>query len=159
MTVQISTAAGRDRFVGSAVSRVDGPAKVTGLAKYAGEFAAPDLAYGVVVSSAVAKGSIRSIDASAAEAVPGVIKVITHENRPATSDNPEDYQDAVAPPARRSKRWRPTASSSPASRWPSSSPRISKRRATPPPWCGSITGSWRPAPTSRRRRPNHTIRR
>ncbi|WP_411903837.1 xanthine dehydrogenase family protein molybdopterin-binding subunit [Methylorubrum thiocyanatum] len=98
MTVQFSPAAGRDRFVGSAVSRVDGPAKVTGLAKYAGEFAAPDLAYGVVVSSAIAKGSIRSIDASAAEAVPGVIKVITHENRPATSDNPEDYQDAVAPP-------------------------------------------------------------
>jgi xanthine dehydrogenase YagR molybdenum-binding subunit len=75
-----------------------GPAKVTGLAKYAGEFAAPDLAYGVVVSSAIAKGSVRGIDASAAEAVPGVIKVITHENRPATSDNPEDYQDAVAPP-------------------------------------------------------------
>ena len=98
MTVQISTAAGRDRFVGSAISRVDGPAKVTGLAKYAGEFAAPDLAYGVVVSSAIAKGRIKGIDAAAAEAVPGVVKVITHENRPATSDKPEDYQDAVAPP-------------------------------------------------------------
>jgi xanthine dehydrogenase YagR molybdenum-binding subunit len=98
MTVQFSPAAGRDRFVGQAISRVDGPAKVTGLAKYAGEFAAPDLAYGVVVSSAIAKGRIKRIDAAAAEAVPGIVKVITHENRPATSQKPEDYQDAVAPP-------------------------------------------------------------
>ena len=98
MTVQISPAAGRDRFVGRAVSRVDGPAKVTGLAKYAGEFSAIDLAHGVVVSSAIAKGRIARIDAAAAEAVPGVLKVLTHENRPATSDDPEDYQDAVAPP-------------------------------------------------------------
>ncbi|MFG5118229.1 xanthine dehydrogenase family protein molybdopterin-binding subunit [Methylorubrum sp. POS3] len=98
MTVQFSPAAGRDRFVGQAISRVDGPAKVTGLAKYAGEFAAPDLAYGVVVSSAIAKGRIKRIDAAAAEAVPGIVKVITHQNRPATSQKPEDYQDAVAPP-------------------------------------------------------------
>ncbi|KQT45400.1 aldehyde oxidase [Methylobacterium sp. Leaf456] len=98
MTVQFSPAAGRDRFVGQAISRIDGPAKVTGLAKYAGEFAAPDLTYGVVVSSAVAKGRIARIDAASAEAVPGVVKVITHENRPATSQKPEDYQDAVAPP-------------------------------------------------------------
>ncbi|MFY9292678.1 MAG: xanthine dehydrogenase family protein molybdopterin-binding subunit [Methylorubrum rhodinum] len=98
MTVQFSPAAGRDRFVGTPVSRIDGPAKVTGLAKYAGEFAAPDLAYGVVVSSAVAKGRITRIDSATAEAVPGVVKVITHENRPATSQKPADYQDAVAPP-------------------------------------------------------------
>ena len=98
MTVQFSPAAGRDRFVGTPVSRIDGPAKVTGLAKYAGEFTALDLAHGVVVSSAIAKGRITGIDAAAAEAVPGVLKVLTHENRPATSDRPKDYQDAVAPP-------------------------------------------------------------
>ncbi|WP_232631483.1 xanthine dehydrogenase family protein molybdopterin-binding subunit [Methylobacterium sp. Leaf118] len=98
MTVQFSPAAGHDRFVGRAISRVDGPAKVTGLAKYAGEFTALDLAYGVVVSSAIAKGRITGIDTAAAEAVPGVLKVLTHENRPATSTKPEDYQDAVAPP-------------------------------------------------------------
>jgi xanthine dehydrogenase YagR molybdenum-binding subunit len=42
---------------------------------------APDLAYGVVVSGTVAKGRIKTIDTGAAEAVPGVIAVITHENR------------------------------------------------------------------------------
>ncbi|WP_336489342.1 xanthine dehydrogenase family protein molybdopterin-binding subunit [Methylobacterium nigriterrae] len=89
---------GRDTFVGSPRSRVDGPAKVTGLAKYAGEFAAPDLAHGTVVSSDIAKGRIRAIDTADAEAVPGVIKVFTHENRPRTAWLNYNYQDAVAPP-------------------------------------------------------------
>lgn len=89
---------GTDRFVGQPLSRIDGPAKVTGLAKYAGEFAAPDLAHGYVVSSSIAKGRILAIDAAAAEAVPGVIKVITHENRPRTAFLDYNYRDAVAPP-------------------------------------------------------------
>jgi xanthine dehydrogenase YagR molybdenum-binding subunit len=95
---QTFSSTGRDTYVGSARSRVDGPAKVTGLAKYAGEFAAPDLAHGYVVSSAVACGKITSIDTSAAEAVPGVVKVITHENRERTAWRDKNYQDAVAPP-------------------------------------------------------------
>ncbi|RVU12592.1 xanthine dehydrogenase family protein molybdopterin-binding subunit [Methylobacterium oryzihabitans] len=84
--------------VGSARSRVDGPAKVTGAAKYAGEFTAPDLAHGYVVSSAITKGRITAIDAEAALAVPGVIKVFTHENRPRTAWLDYNYRDQVAPP-------------------------------------------------------------
>ena len=98
MATQISSGAGSDRFVGSPVSRVDGPAKVTGLAKYAGEFAAADLAHGYVVSSTIAKGKISRIDAAAAEAVPGVLKVLTHENRPSVAGEADKYQDMVAPP-------------------------------------------------------------
>src|SRR5688572_3078559 len=89
---------GTDSFVGTARSRVDGPAKVTGLAKYAGEFAAPDLAHGYVVSGGIAKGRITAIDTTAAEAVPGVIKIYTHENRPRTAWLDYNYRDAVAPP-------------------------------------------------------------
>ena len=59
---QTFSSTGRDTFVGSPRSRIDGPAKVTGLAQYAGEFAAPDLAYGVAVSSAVATGRITRQD-------------------------------------------------------------------------------------------------
>ncbi len=99
---QTFSSTGRDTFVGSPLSRIDGPAKVTGLAKYAGEFAAPGLAYGCIVSSAIAKGRIVAIDAAKAEAVPGVLKVITHENRPRTAWRDKNFQDAVAPPARRS---------------------------------------------------------
>jgi len=37
--------------------------KVTGAAKYAAEYNVPNLAYGCVVSSAIAKGRIKNIDA------------------------------------------------------------------------------------------------
>jgi xanthine dehydrogenase YagR molybdenum-binding subunit len=87
------------RYVGTAQNRVDGRAKVTGAAKYAAEYNVPGLAHGVVVSSAIAKGRIRSIDASAALAVPGVLQVFTHENRPrAASSSSRSYSDEVAPP-------------------------------------------------------------
>jgi len=89
---------GTDTYVGTARSRVDGPAKVTGQAKYAGEFGAPDLAHGYVVSGGIARGRITAIDTSAAEAVPGVLKVLTHENRPRTAWLDYNYQDVVAPP-------------------------------------------------------------
>ena len=84
--------------IGKPVSRIDGPAKVTGRAKYAAEFSAPDLAYGFVVSSAVAKGRIKSIDRSAALAVPGVIEVFAHDNRPSLPSSHEKYTDQVAAP-------------------------------------------------------------
>ncbi|MBD2749224.1 xanthine dehydrogenase family protein molybdopterin-binding subunit [Microvirga sp. BT688] len=85
-------------YVGAPQNRVDGRAKVTGEARYAAEFDAPDLAYGIVISSAVAKGRITSIDASAALAIPGVVQVFTHENRPRTAWFNRNYRDDVAPP-------------------------------------------------------------
>jgi len=84
--------------VGQPRSRVDGRKKVTGAATYAAEFTAPDLAQGYIVSSAIARGKIRTIDVTAALAVPGVIQVFTHENRPRTAWRGSKYQDEVAPP-------------------------------------------------------------
>ena len=84
--------------LGRPVSRIDGPLKVTGQALYAGEYRAPDLLHGVIVSSAIARGRIISIDGSAALALPGVMQVFTHENRPQVSDRSKDYLDEVAPP-------------------------------------------------------------
>ena len=68
--------------IGTALSRVDGVAKVTGTARYAAEYHVPDLLYGVTVVSAIAKGRIVSIDEEAARAVPGVVDVVSHLNRP-----------------------------------------------------------------------------
>lgn len=82
---------------GMAVSRTDGRAKVTGAAHYAAEIPAPDLAYGVVVSGTVARGRIKAIDSDAARGVPGVIDVITHENRPKMRGNDLAYKDMTAP--------------------------------------------------------------
>lgn len=84
-------------YIGSPTSRVDGRAKVTGLAQYAAEFQAPDLAYGAIVTSTITRGSIRRIDTSRALAVPGVLDVLTHENRPPLPDNDQAYKDDVAP--------------------------------------------------------------
>ncbi|WP_247789657.1 xanthine dehydrogenase family protein molybdopterin-binding subunit [Bradyrhizobium sp. 155] len=86
--------------IGQPVSRIDGPLKVSGRAKYAAEYDAPDLLHAVVVNATITRGRIRSIDASAALALPGVIKVITHENRPHVALFCLSYLDTVAPPGR-----------------------------------------------------------
>jgi xanthine dehydrogenase YagR molybdenum-binding subunit len=84
-------------YIGTPTSRVDGYAKVTGAAKYAGEFSAPDLAYGSVVTSTIAKGRIASIELSEAMSVEGVIAVLTHKNRPPMAGTDRAYMDDVAP--------------------------------------------------------------
>jgi xanthine dehydrogenase YagR molybdenum-binding subunit len=84
-------------YIGTPTSRVDGRAKVTGAAKYAGEFNTNDLAYGSVVTSSIAKGRIVRIDASEALRVEGVINVLTHENRPRMASTDDAYKDETAP--------------------------------------------------------------
>ena len=84
-------------YIGTATSRVDGRAKVTGAAKYAGEFNAPGLAHACVVTSTIAKGRIARIDASEALSVDGVIDVLTHQNRPRMASADSAYKDDVAP--------------------------------------------------------------
>jgi xanthine dehydrogenase YagR molybdenum-binding subunit len=84
-------------YIGTPASRVDGRAKVTGAAKYAGEFNTNGLAYGSVVTSSIAKGRIAGIDASEALRVDGVIDVLTHENRPRMASTDGAYKDEVAP--------------------------------------------------------------
>ncbi|UOD30036.1 xanthine dehydrogenase family protein molybdopterin-binding subunit [Massilia violaceinigra] len=83
--------------IGMAVSRVDGRDKVTGQARYAAEHPAEGLLYGVVVSGTVTKGRIASIDPASALAVPGVVEVITHENRPRLRSFDLFYKDMTAP--------------------------------------------------------------
>lgn len=83
--------------IGKLTSRVDGRAKVTGAAKYAAEYNVPGLVYGVVVSSAIAKGKISRVDATDALQLPGVLQVFTHENSPQLAQS-DDYRDEVAPP-------------------------------------------------------------
>ncbi|MEJ7925927.1 aldehyde oxidoreductase molybdenum-binding subunit PaoC [Sphingobium sp. AN641] len=72
----------QERVIGRAHDRIDGPAKVTGRAPYAYERhdAAPNPAYGWIVGSAIAKGTVGAIDTRDAQAAPGVLAVITHAN-------------------------------------------------------------------------------
>ncbi|SFD70558.1 xanthine dehydrogenase family protein molybdopterin-binding subunit [Massilia yuzhufengensis] len=82
---------------GMPVSRIDGRAKVTGAAQYAAEHDAPDLRYGVVVSGTIARGTITAIDTDAALAVPGVLDVLTHLNRPKVRGFDLAHKDMTAP--------------------------------------------------------------
>jgi xanthine dehydrogenase YagR molybdenum-binding subunit len=84
-------------YIGTPTSRVDGHAKVTGAAKYAGEFNVAGLAYGAVVTSTIAKGRIARIDTGAALRVKGVLDVLTHEKRPPMAATNAAYKDDVAP--------------------------------------------------------------
>lgn len=84
--------------IGKPISRLEGHLKVTGSAKYAGEYEAPDLLYGYVVNSTITKGKIRSIDTSEVKKLEGVVEVFTHENRPSTAWFDFQYADMDAPP-------------------------------------------------------------
>lgn len=83
--------------IGTATSRVDGRAKVTGAAKYAGEHNIAGLAHGSLVTSRIAKGQIARIETGEALAVSGVLDVLTHRNRPPMAAADSAYKDDVAP--------------------------------------------------------------
>jgi xanthine dehydrogenase YagR molybdenum-binding subunit len=70
------------RAIGQDVSRVDGPAKVTGSARYSGEISLPGLAYAEIVGARVASGRVTSIDTAEAERAEGVAGIMTHRNMP-----------------------------------------------------------------------------
>ncbi|SEE64056.1 xanthine dehydrogenase family protein molybdopterin-binding subunit [Pseudomonas coleopterorum] len=79
--------------LGKPMDRVDGLLKVTGQARYAGEFPEDGLLFGSVVSSTIANGRVLSINASKALALPGVVAVIDHTNRPKLASYDEKYED------------------------------------------------------------------
>ncbi len=80
--------------VGTPLDRVDGVAKVTGQARYAGEYPQTGLLHGSVVSSTIARGRVLGIDSTQAMRVPGVIAVLDHGHRPPVSSYDDDYSDA-----------------------------------------------------------------
>jgi xanthine dehydrogenase YagR molybdenum-binding subunit len=69
-------------WIGQPLPRVDGRAKVTGAAHYAGEFNQPGQAHAVIVNSTVGLGRVVSIDTEAVSRLPGVLAIISHLNAP-----------------------------------------------------------------------------
>ncbi|MDP6418606.1 MAG: molybdopterin-dependent oxidoreductase [Candidatus Krumholzibacteria bacterium] len=68
--------------VGIGVRRSDAPDKVSGRAKYTADLRLPGMLYGKILGSTVAHGKILSIDTERAEAMPGVLAVITGKDVP-----------------------------------------------------------------------------
>ena len=78
------------KVVGTRPIRHDGTDKVTGRAKYGGDFDMSGLLQGKVLRSPHAHARIKSIDTSKAEALPGVKAVITVKDLPISSmDDPD----------------------------------------------------------------------
>lgn len=74
--------------IGEARPRVDGHAKVTGMAPYAYEHEVERPLYLYPVQATIARGRITAIDTQSALAMPGIVAVLTHLNAPRlTSDD------------------------------------------------------------------------
>ena len=78
----------RRGLIGAPISRLDGPVKVKGAARFAAEFSLPGLVYAALSYSTIPKGRITSLDLAAAESAPGVVLVMTYRNAPRMSPGP-----------------------------------------------------------------------
>ncbi len=68
------------RLYGKPTPRIDGAAKVTGAARYASDEPVENPAFAWLVTSSIARGRIVAMRLEAAQAVPGVLDILTHEN-------------------------------------------------------------------------------
>ncbi|WP_174278432.1 xanthine dehydrogenase family protein molybdopterin-binding subunit [Sphingomonas bacterium] len=75
-------------LLGAAVSRIDGPLKVQGKARFAAEVPLDGMVYAALLYSTVARGRIATLDTAQAEAAPGVVLVMTHRNAPRMAPPP-----------------------------------------------------------------------
>ncbi len=81
----------RFKWVGTRPIRPDGVPKVTGRALYGADLKLPGMLYGKILRSPHAHARIKSIDTSAAEALPGVKAVMT------AADLPDQKFDYIGP--------------------------------------------------------------
>ncbi|WP_241385851.1 xanthine dehydrogenase family protein molybdopterin-binding subunit [Rhodococcus sp. CH91] len=86
------------RAGGRSTARIDGPAKVAGTAPYAYEHPVDDPAYLVPLVSNIARGRVERIDTTAAEQLPGVLKVLTPWNAPRLTDEAEGEYSVLQTP-------------------------------------------------------------
>ena len=72
--------------IGAGASRVEGPEKLAGHARYAYEYPLDGTAYAWLVQSSVPRGRVVQVDASDALAHTGVLEVLWHANAPRLGD-------------------------------------------------------------------------
>src|SRR5690625_5314078 len=76
----------RATAIGTDLTRVEGPAKVRGRVPYAYEHPLEEPLHLHPLCATIARGRVSSIDASAASALDGVVRVITHHDAPRLAD-------------------------------------------------------------------------
>ncbi|MCJ8518636.1 xanthine dehydrogenase YagR molybdenum-binding subunit [Pseudorhizobium tarimense] len=75
---------------GQPLTRRDGLLKVTGRATYAADNHPEGMLYAVTAVSKIARGRVTSLDVAAAKAYPGVVEVLTPQNRPPLAHDPDE---------------------------------------------------------------------
>jgi carbon-monoxide dehydrogenase large subunit len=73
----VKAARSANSFIGSAIERIEDLRFLRGRGQYVDDVTRPGLLHAVILRSSIAHGNIRSIDSSAARAMPGVHTVIT----------------------------------------------------------------------------------
>ncbi|MCT4632844.1 MAG: molybdopterin-dependent oxidoreductase [Firmicutes bacterium] len=71
--------------IGQSVIKKDTMAKITGQAQFAGDMEFENMLYGAVKRSEVPSAIVKNIDISKAEALPGVVKVLTYKDIPGSN--------------------------------------------------------------------------
>jgi CO/xanthine dehydrogenase Mo-binding subunit len=79
--------------VGESARRPDGAAKVSGGFEYSSDLHAPNMLWGATTRSPHPYARIRSIDISAARAMPGVHVVLTHKDVPGRNEYGLEIKD------------------------------------------------------------------
>ncbi|HET8842729.1 MAG TPA: hypothetical protein VFN35_14800, partial [Ktedonobacteraceae bacterium] len=90
-------------LVGTSLPRPDGPDKVTGRARYAGDQPLPGMLYARLVLSPYAHARLLTIDTSAALSIPGVVAVFTAETLGIAQADP--YSRSQSPLAQQEVLW------------------------------------------------------
>jgi xanthine dehydrogenase YagR molybdenum-binding subunit len=82
--------------IGQPLSRREGRLKVTGTARYSADHHPDGLLHAVLAAASIARGRVASIETSAAEAHPGVVKVLTPQNAPKLAKSPDEKSNGFA---------------------------------------------------------------
>jgi xanthine dehydrogenase YagR molybdenum-binding subunit len=75
--------------IGQPLTRRDAELKVTGAARYAADHHPEGLLHAALAVSTIARGRVLALDTAAALAHPGVVAVMTPQNRPALAEDPD----------------------------------------------------------------------
>jgi CO/xanthine dehydrogenase Mo-binding subunit len=100
-----------EQIVGQSIPRVDARAKVTGEARYPGDFSMPGMLHAKILFAGRPHARILSIDTAEAERVPGVVAIFTAKDVPVneyglqTPDQPVLCGPGSAKPGADVVRW------------------------------------------------------
>jgi xanthine dehydrogenase YagR molybdenum-binding subunit len=76
--------------IGQPLTRRDGLLKVTGGARFAADHHPAGMLYAVLAMSRIARGRVEFLDVAAATAHPGVVAIMTPDNKPALAQDPDE---------------------------------------------------------------------